>query len=129
MPAPFVFPGKGVYSAHPRPGLVTGCARLIPFPAMAASLSDDLEFRALKIMYSAGSHGVLQKHLFGRLSPARTEKKLNAVAMLQEGGYALRAISQRVTSRWGFVWTITNEGKAEYVRRLAKRDKPAPVLP
>lgn len=89
---------------------------------MAASLSDDLEFRALKIMYSAGSHGVLQKHLFGRLSPARTANKLNAVAALQAGGFAERAISQRVTSRWGFVWTITNAGKSEYVRRLALRD-------
>lgn len=91
--------------------------------------ADDLEFRALKILYSAGSHGVLQKHLFGRLSPSRTEKKLNAVAALQEGGYAQRAISQRVTSRWGFVWTITNAGKAEYVKRLAMRDKPAALLP
>jgi hypothetical protein len=90
---------------------------------MAAS--DDLEFRALKILYSAGSHGVLQKHLFGRLSPARTANKLNAVAALQEGKFAERAISQRVTSRWGFVWTITTAGKSEYVRRLADRDKAA----
>lgn len=88
---------------------------------MAAS--DDLQFRALKILYSVGSHGVLQKHIFERLSPARTEKKLNALAALQDGGFAVRETSMRQTSRWGFVWTITNAGKSEYVKRLAQRDR------
>lgn len=89
---------------------------------------DDLELRALKLIYNAGSNGVLQKHLFERL-PHRNSKILNVLAGFQEHGYAEKATSLRGTSKWGYLWTVTEAGKRRYVIMLAQRDTPAPIAP
>jgi hypothetical protein len=89
--------------------------------------SDELQFRALKLLYNAGTHGVLQKHLFERLPKVRTANLLNTMAALQAAGFAAKATSRRATSRWGYLWTITETGKREYVRLLAGQNLTAAV--
>lgn len=101
-----------------------------PPAVLAPPAKDDLEFRALKILYGAGSNGVLQKHLFERLPPSMTAKRINMLAALQERGMAIKSTTSRHTSRWGYLWTLTAAGRTEYVKQLAARDliaHPAPV--
>lgn len=105
----------------------------VPAPAVSGSSpsvpKNDLEFKALKVLYGAGSNGVLQKHLFERLPPGRTAERINMLAALQEHGLAAKSTTSRHTSRWGYLWTITSDGRSAYVRQLAERDKQATPAP
>lgn len=75
---------------------------------------DALQLLMLKQLYAVGSHGMLKQHLYHRLPPRSTAARIRALDDLAAHGLVEKTTTQRQTSRWATLWTITETGKASY---------------